>query len=610
MPGIAKGAPSRRGRVSNLVLELTREHGVAVHLDEIDAEYRRRYPEDAVFDMAPVIGQLCASDVLVYVYGRPPHGRYAHREHVVNVVPPNEPLAAAVTVVEHLWEETGAEAPTATVTDGMRALGVDLPDPRNYRLILDALTRPSTRGAAAWRPARLSVRTVTTRDGRQRTLWRPAGAPIPDERVPVTQADAAMEVIAETTRALGRPASRVEAALWVATHPAHTAAAAVAQQGDLGRGLEQLSERRTQRLVNGRGNWRVVRSERTALGGAPERYAVYDITPTMTAAMDLKDRLRTFRPHEECESLSAARVLAARLRVPALADVIAMREALLEHALRPISEEPRLPAVLALIEQANETLVTWAARTPVNARSGKLEPMVDLRRQIDALQRLRACHCAPARAVRIVGGAATVSHQALLPYAANVPRLLDRAYASDESLRMFYDRARRLPNPDARWTPNAETGSLIPPEREGMGWMLVDRVDAMTGIMDAVSPPRATTLLHGARALLGHVLRDADVLRDALGAIPPTRSDARRPIILALALLGEAVVYEEAVPRPEDEMDTAVYLLSLVLRESDRRRLQREVLRVIAGAASAEARRTANEADRLVGSGMLLSLVG
>jgi hypothetical protein len=140
--------------------------------------------------------------------------------------------------------------------------------------------------------------------------------------------------------------------------------------------------------------------------------------------------------------------------------------------------------------------------------------------------------------------------------------------------------------------------------------MLVDRVDAMTAIMDAVSPPRTTTLMHSARALLGHVLRDGGVLRGVLATLPPTRGDARRPLVLALALLGEAVAYEEAVPRPDDEMDTAVYLLSLVLRESDRRMLQREVLRVIAGAASAEARRTANEADRLVGSGMLLSLVG
>ena len=503
MPGIAKGAPSRRGRVAAIVLALTREHGVAVHLDEIEAEYRRRYPEDAVFDMAPVIGQLCTSGVLVYVYGRPPHGRYAHREHVVDVVPPNEPLAAAVTVVEHLWEETGAEAPTATVTDGMRALGVELPDPRNYRLILDALTRPSTRGAAAWRPARLAVRTVTTRDGRQRTLWRPVGAPIPDERVPVTQADAAMEVIAETTRALGRPASRVEAALWVATHPAHTAAAAVAQHGGLGRGLEQLSERRTQRLVNGRGAWRVVRSKRTVLGGAPERYAVHDITPTMAAAMDLEDRLRTFRPHEECESLAAARVLAARLGVPALDAMIDLRATMLAHLLRPLDDEPTLPEALRCVEHATDTLATWAARTPVNARSGKLEPMLDLRRQIEALRHLHPSTCTTPGTARIVGEAATVSHQALRPYAENVPRLLDRAYANEESLRMFYDRARRLPNPDARWTPNAETGSLIPAEREGMGWMLVDRVDAMTAIMDAVSPPRATTLLHGARALLG-----------------------------------------------------------------------------------------------------------
>jgi hypothetical protein len=81
-------------------------------------------------------------------------------------------------------------------------------------------------------------------------------------------------------------------------------------------------------------------------------------------------------------------------------------------------------------------------------------------------------------------------------------------------------------------------------------------------------------------------------------------------LLPALALAGEPVTYEEALSRPEDEIDTAAYLLSLVLCERDRSRLSRAVLRVIAGASSAEARRTATEADRLIGNGAQLAGVG
>jgi hypothetical protein len=129
---------------------------------------------------------------------------------------------------------------------------------------------------------------------------------------------------------------------------------------------------------------------------------------------------------------------------------------------------------------------------------------------------------------------------------------------------MFYDTARRVRNPDARWENSGPGAALVPADRAGMGWVLVDGVDALTAIWDAVAPPRATSLLNGARTILGHVMRDPAPLRSTLNA-DGVRGEVRRALVIALALLGEPVPLEEAVPESEDESDTASFILARVL---------------------------------------------
>jgi hypothetical protein len=612
MAGIARGVRSRRGLVSEVVLDLTRERGIAVNLGEIETEVRARFPEHEPFNVAQVIGQLCTSGILVLVFGRPPHGRYAHREHLIKEVPADEPLAAAVSVIESLWVETNAEVPTADVTNAMRALGVRLPDPRNYRLILDALTRPSSRGASAWRAPRLAARSMTTPDGLTRTLWRPAGAPIPDARPMVGQGHAVMEAVREAEETVGRPVSRAELSLWVTLHATkHPAAEYLFRHRCLGRGLEQLSERRTERLAGGRGSWRVVRDRHTVPGGPPERYTLRPTTRVMREAMALEDRLWRFRPTAELDAISAAKHLTERLCLSPMDDLVVLREDVLTAAVRPREYEPGFSDALQLVRSSNEALTRWVKLLPTYGRWRNVTHLDGVRSEIRAAERLQpAARSLDDQRILIVGEAAVASHQDLLPFIVDLRRLLAQDYATDASMRMFYQRARRVPNPAARWEPNPDNGSLIPAEREGMGWMLVDRVDALCEIWDNVAPPRASNLLLVARTLLGHVLRDPAPLRTALGDIPPSRGDARRPLIVALALLGEPVSYEEAMQQPDDEMDTAAYLLSLILCDPDRNRITREVLRVLTGATSAAARRTANEADRLIGSGALLTAIG
>lgn len=100
------------------------------------------------------------------------------------------------------------------------------------------------------------------------------------------------------------------------------------------------------------------------------------------------------------------------------------------------------------------------------------------------------------------------------------------------------------------------------------------------------------------------------MLRGVLEELPAARRDIPRPLVPAVAVLGVAVSYDQAVPRPDDEVDTAAHLLALVLCDSDRDRLSAGVKRVLVGATTRETRRTATEAERRIGAGLLVSVVG
>lgn len=443
--------------------------------------------------------------------------------------------------------------------------------------------------------------------------WQPAAklSVHPGERPPVGQADAAMEAVARTEAAVGRPVSRVEVALWIGAHAKADPVAAFLQDAEcLGRALEQLSPERLERLVTPRPNWQCVRTAYTVPGGCPERYTTRPLTEMVAAALELEDRLRFFTPARELESQQALWALSARLRAPVLQDILAERITTLSVVARPEHEASVVDNARALLTHAAGVLAGWAAQWPVNERSAKLAPSVALRAELDALERVQA----PARAmpaITIVGArGATASHNDLAPYVACVPALTGREYASTASLRMFYDTARRVPNPEARWEHRGAGTALVPEDGAGMGWMLVDRVDAFIAIWETLAPPRAMLLLNGACAILGHIMRDPATLRAALASVTGGRGGARHMLVVALGLLGEAVALEEAIPDAADDQDTAAYVLACVLCSSDRVQLSARVSAVATRAASLEARRVALDAMRMIGRGALLTVVG
>jgi hypothetical protein len=94
---------------------------------------------------------------------------------------------------------------------------------------------------------------------------------------------------------------------------------------------------------------------------------------------------------------------------------------------------------------------------------------------------------------------------------------------------------------------------------------VLDRVDVLVCIHTEVALPGALALVHSALALMGHVLRDASVLRGILNEIRPGEASARRGLVVALGLLGESVPFDIGVSDPNDPLDIEAYILASTL---------------------------------------------
>lgn len=136
---------------------------------------------------------------------------------------------------------------------------------------------------------------------------------------------------------------------------------------------------------------------------------------------------------------------------------------------------------------------------------------------------------------------------------------------------------------------------------------VLDRPEALLSVFEAFSVPRANVSLQAAHGLLGHVLRDADVLRDLLGELPDRPGDVHRSIWVALGLLGELVEPEEVWLIPASFEDVSAWVLAAVLADWGAAPGRvRELDRVTEGAA----RRVTDMAMARLGAGMLVSAVG
>lgn len=98
---------------------------------------------------------------------------------------------------------------------------------------------------------------------------------------------------------------------------------------------------------------------------------------------------------------------------------------------------------------------------------------------------------------------------------------------------------------------------------------VLDRVDAIVGIVRSSYLPTLSALLGQAEDLLGHVVRDPDLVRRWLELASPGDANARHALVAALGLLGAPAPIAVAWPDPADPEQALAYFVSIALGVDD-----------------------------------------
>jgi hypothetical protein len=401
---------------------------------------------------------------------------------------------------------------------------------------------------------------------------------------PRSRGEAAVVAAAVVQEALGRPGSRTEIVWWVDAHHANEPLARFVDPSKLAVDLRLATRQRTYR---GRGdtptsNAVLVRSDLTCAGGPALRFAVAatadlrnaPLAAVMVHACLLEDVLYAYRPHMELRSIAALEREADMLGVPLLRTVAAQRRAMLERAVgRTVLPEMDAEEQQLAVERAQhalQTLEVWidlSRGITADSRRARRRLAAERRRGLTALARLLGAPTpggidASARTVQIVGEAAVLSLRELASLGAAARAEDVPTGGGGRGMPTALEGARRFPPLGEKplgWQADAWLGG-------GRGDLaVVDRVDALLAIYDAMGLPVASALLGDASALLGHVIRDADFVREVLAALPAGEAPVRRAAVVALGLLGTLPPLAEAVTDLRSSHDLEAYVFACAL---------------------------------------------
>lgn len=263
-----------------------------------------------------------------------------------------------------------------------------------------------------------------------------------------------------------------------------------------------------------------------------------------------------------------------------------------------LGEFPDRRHLLYRAELAGLAMRRWIANSKLTANQSdkRLRVLRDRDYQLSAVATIASeQNPGPEPACLRIGQAGTADFSELRPLAERAAELLG---VSSHSAHVLIQSARRVPverSPGASRFGHANERPLA----------RLDRVDALTTLWEPFPVPRARTLLVSAQLVLGHVLRDAALLKSLLSQIPTSGSAERRMFVVALGLLGEAPRVDEACL--EDVEDAAAWALATILTFGfSAEQVLAGALRSVAG----PARRLIDTALLRVSAGYLFSAIG
>lgn len=555
---------SRRTRLLQLLLDHASGGGDGLTFAALLVAYRSKYRDASSPDsLHSPLGALLHAGEIVRTGRR--DGRVVYRA-VVSAVGSSvddslERELSTMTrqasrVVADLYREHRVPIPTAWISAELKRRKL-WPD-RFQRLTL-VLSRLQESSAVHTGAGTLGVRRVVSRSfaGSSKVAWVPAGVRGSPASVPPGEADALRHAISAAAEAAGRPVSRKELRWWLMAHSRD-----IRLTRSLGKRLKNLAYRDSGRTF-GSGS-RMVAGPLSCHGGTPVRYYLGSLDRLQRDACRITDASATLRVAQEDGG-----IMAARHQLPIECDpvrrLISLRAALLNHAWHAhAGTEPE--EALALARRAATTTAAWAAEGPRSdgVRQGRARDAARSLADVDACEHLLGRRHEQAwneRRPRGVGEAATVSLGALREFADVLTKAGELRLVRAEAA---YADARRFPFGRA----GACTGPPAVGLHPGDTLAVVDRVDALLGIVRHVKAHHAVGLITAAAALLGHVLRDAAVVNDVLDRLhcETTNSHAheRRKAIIVLGMLGVVVEHERAFPRQPEEADLTAYLVSVL----------------------------------------------
>jgi hypothetical protein len=343
-----------------------------------------------------------------------------------------------------------------------------------------------------------------------------------------------------------------------------------------------------------------VRTPLSSRGAYAPRFATGALTTVQEAACLVEDLAVLLRPQAELHGIEDLRAEAQEIGSRVLLQIADARErALAESVARAVPPSLRSRDVLAqacaLAASGREVVATWAQEVAPNrpgypAGDGELQ---GLARVADMWQGDGA---APEDIVTIdlTTGVAMQDFGALAGEALSVSERGVQYWST------VVREARRVRGPVTggnSWDEPSDAQSLL------------DRPDAIVEILRSCHLPMISALADTAIAVLGHVVRDRDLLLRGLESLGAGETMTRQALVVALGLLGSPPPVEIAWVNPYDPDEASAYYASLALGvddEVERVHLAREADRRAFGAAMELSERAALELE----SGARLSVVG
>lgn len=559
---------SRRARLLQLLRNHAAAAGEPLSFAELLTAYRSRYDDKVNADaLHSPLGALLHGGEVVRAGHR--SGRLVYQAVMAAVDPLSDVrldrelrtmMSRASKVVATLYQRHGTPIPTAWISNELKRRRLWPDRFQRLTLVLERLEESSASADGSEGPS--AVRRVDSRSiqGAPRVAWVPAAAPARHARVPQKDADAVRLAIDAAAKSAGRPVSPRELRWWLLAQLPPTR---------LERSLSSVLRNAAYRDRE-RSSGLAVRVEAGPLcchGGAPHRYYVDGFDRLPRDACRITDAAVTLRVAQELAGIEEARAQYP-MGSGRMNEFVARRADLLLHAWRARAGHDPANA-LALAIRAAATTAAWGAAAPrvsEGVRQGRAREAARILAHLRASEALLCStevkHRRGEPRPRGVGEAATITLGELRRFSALLASAGELRLARPEAASAG---ARRFPVPSSQRSSAEGSSGELPP---GDTLAVVDRVDAIVGLVQHANARSAGSLIAAAAGLLGHVVRDTSALIALLDRFDECfleeHAEQRRHVVVAIGLLGTVVEPSRALSRRTEAEDAKAYVLSLL----------------------------------------------